>query len=149
MKDTDEAIIIEQTFQVSIDQLWNALTELKQMKQWFFENIEAFEPKVGFETRFIVENEGRVFPHLWKITEVEPGRKISYNWKYEGYAGDSFVTFQLSEQGNFSKLTLTHRVTESFPQDIPEFKRESCEEGWNWFIKQRLKAYLKVGKNRM
>ncbi|WP_114749718.1 SRPBCC family protein [Pleomorphovibrio marinus] len=142
MKDKDKPVVIEQTFEVSIDRLWKALTELKQMRLWFFENIEAFEPNVGFETRFIVENESRVFPHLWRITEVEPGKRITYNWKYEGYAGNSFVTFELSGGDDCSKLTLTHQITESFPQDIPEFRRESCEEGWKWFIKQRLKDYL-------
>lgn len=41
-----------------------------------------------------------------------------------------------------SKLILTHQVTETFPQNIEEFKRESCTGGWNWFIKKSLKEYL-------
>jgi len=146
MKITIEPVVVNQTFHVSKDRLWNAITEKKQMKQWFFENIEAFEPKVGFETSFIVENEGRIFPHLWRITAVEPLRKISYNWQYEGYAGNSFVTFELSEYNKGSQLKLTHQVTESFPQDIPEFSRESCKEGWEWFINKRLKDYLREKK---
>jgi uncharacterized protein YndB with AHSA1/START domain len=143
MKATDQPIIVEEFFKVSAETLWKAITELKQMKQWFFENIEAFEPKVGFETRFIVENEGRVFPHLWKITEVEPLKKITYNWKYEGYKGDSFLTFEIIKEEKNTKLKLVHTVSEDFPQDIPEFKRESCVSGWDYFIKQRLKEYLK------
>jgi uncharacterized protein YndB with AHSA1/START domain len=142
MKKTDEPVIVEQVFNVSRRMVWHAITDLKQMKRWFFENIESFLPEIGFETSFIVENEGRVFPHLWKITEVEPYKKITYNWKYEGYTGDSFVTFELFEQGGQTKLILTHRVTESFQNGIPEFKRESCLGGWNYFIKQRLKEYL-------
>jgi uncharacterized protein YndB with AHSA1/START domain len=143
MKQNDEPVVVEQAFGVSTDQLWCAITELKQMRQWFFENIESFKPVSGFETMFVVENEGRIFPHHWKITEAEPGKKITYNWKYEGYTGDSYVTFELSEHENGSRLTLTHQVTESFPQNVPEFQRESCLEGWNWFIKHRLKNYLK------
>jgi len=117
------------------------------MKQWFFENIEAFEPKAGFETNFIVENEGRIFPHIWRITAVEPLRKIIYNWKYEGYEGNSFVTFELSEYNKGSQLKLSHQITESFPQDIPEFRIESCKEGWEWFINKRLKDYLREKKD--
>jgi uncharacterized protein YndB with AHSA1/START domain len=143
MKKSDEPVVVEQTFGVSKDQLWRAITELKQMRHWFFENIETFEPVAGFETRFVVVNESRVFPHHWKIVEAEPGKKITYNWKYEGYAGDSIVIFELSEHENGSRLILTHRVTESFPQNIPEFQRTSCLEGWNWFIKKRLTEYLK------
>ncbi len=143
MKITDKPIVVEQTFDVSITELWNAITELKQMTQWFFENIESFEPKVGFETKFVIENEGRVFSHLWKITEVERLKKITYNWKYEEYTGDSFVTFELVNQGKNTKLKLVHTTTKDFPSNIPEFTRESCVGGWNYFIKQRLKEYLK------
>jgi len=146
MKSTDPPIIIEQNFDAPIMEVWNAITEPKQMKQWFFNNIETFEPKVGFETRFVVANEGRVFPHLWKITEVEAPEKITYNWKYEGYAGDSDVSFELFEEEQNTKLQLTHIVSRDFPANIPEFKRESCIDGWNYFIKQSLPAYLKSKK---
>ena len=107
------------------------------------DSIESFEPKVGFETKFVIENEGRVFSHLWKITEVERLKKITYNWKYEEYTGDSFVTFELVNQGKNTKLKLVHTTTKDFPSNIPEFTRESCVGGWNYFIKQRLKEYLK------
>jgi uncharacterized protein YndB with AHSA1/START domain len=148
MKNTDKPIVVEQTFEVPPGELWKAITEVKQMTQWFFDNIEAFEPNVGFTTRFVVEHENRTFPHLWKITEVEPLRKITYNWKYEGYAGDSFVTFELFEEGNNTRLKLTHTLTKDFPQDIPEFARESCIGGWNYFIRQSLKDYLKSKLNK-
>ena len=142
MKHTDKPIVVEDIFQVSKEVLWAAITEHDQMIQWFFDAIKAFEPKIGFETQFIVENEGRIFPHLWKIEQVEPYKKISYNWKYEGYVGDSEVSFEISEFENKSKLKVKHQVLESFPQDIPEFQRENCLGGWNYFIKQRLKRYL-------
>ena len=142
MKKTDEPIIIEQTFNVSRQELWSAITELNHMTKWFFENIKSFEPKVGFETNFIVKNENRIFAHLWRITEVKPGESITFNWRYEGYEGDSFVSFYLSEYEGASKLMLTHNVTDTFSQNIQEFKRENCIEGWNWFIKKRLKKYL-------
>ena len=146
MNSSDAPIVVEQTFESTTAQLWEAITELNQMRKWFFENVKSFEPKEGFQTRFMVENEGRKFPHLWKVVAVEPGKRIKYNWKYEGYVGNSFVTFELSEQDNYSKLTLTHDVTESFPQEISEFQRESCEEGWKWFIKERLKEYFQNKK---
>ena len=142
MRHTDEPIVVEETFLVSKKILWAAITEHNQMIQWFFEVIKAFEPTIGFETQFIIEHGGRIFPHLWKIIHVEPYKKISYNWKYEGYVGDSEVSFEISEFKDKSKLKVTHQVLESFPQDIPEFQRESCLGGWNYFIKQRLKNYL-------
>ncbi|UCC43272.1 MAG: SRPBCC domain-containing protein [Candidatus Zixiibacteriota bacterium] len=138
----DGPIVVEQTFNASIDTVWDSITQIDLMRQWYFENIPDFKAEVGFETQFNVESQGRNFLHMWKVTEVVPGRKIAYDWKYDGYPGDSFVVFELFEHGDSAKLTLTVNVREDFPEDIPEFKRESCIGGWEFFIKQRLKGYL-------
>ena len=95
MSDTNEPIIVEQTFNTSINNVWNAITKVDQMRQWFFENIESFKPEVGFATQFSVQSQNRSFLHIWKLTEVVPLKKIIYNWKYGGYSGDSFVMFEL------------------------------------------------------
>ena len=52
------------------------------------------------------------------------------------------MTFELSEDKNHVTLKLSTTVEENFPQDIPEFKRESCVGGLNYFIKNRLKNFL-------
>jgi uncharacterized protein YndB with AHSA1/START domain len=142
MKKNDEPIIVEQNFNTSVDVVWNAITKVDQMRQWYFDNILSFKPEVGFETHFNVESQDRSFLHLWKVTGVVPLKKISYNWRYENYPGDSFVVFELFKENNSTKLRLTHRVTESFPEDIPEFKRESGIAGWTYFIKESLKEFL-------
>ncbi len=142
MRKNDEPIIVEQTFNTSIDTVWNSITEIDQMHQWYFENIPSFKPEVGFETQFNVQSQDRNFLHIWKVTEVVPLKMIAYNWKYEGYPGDSFVVFELFKKNNLTKLRLTHQVQESFPEDIPEFSRESCVEGWTFFIRKSLKEFL-------
>ena len=73
---------------------------------------------------------------------MESGKLIEYNWKYRGYEGDAYVTFKLTPEENATLLKLTNIVVEDFQDDIPEFKRESCIGGWNYFIKERLKKYL-------
>jgi uncharacterized protein YndB with AHSA1/START domain len=142
MRKDEEPIVVEDTFNASIDAVWKSITEIDQMRQWYFENIPSFKPEIGFETQFSVQSEERNFLHMWKVTEVVPLKMISYNWKYEGIAGDSEVVFELFEEDNLTKLRLTHQVLESFPEDIPEFKRESGLEGWTFFIKTRLKEFL-------
>lgn len=142
MRSTDEPIIVEQIFNTSIQNVWNAITRLEQMKHWYFENIDSFQAEVGYETQFEVQVENRKFTHLWKVTEVMPNKMIGYKWKYEEYPGDSVVTFELIEERNQVKLRLIHDVMESFPEDIPEFSRESGIQGWNYFIAKNLKAYL-------
>ncbi len=142
MRKNDEPIIVEQTFNTSVDIVWNSITEIDKMRQWYFENIPSFKPEVGFEIRFNVQSQDRSFLHIWKVTEVVPLKMIAYNWKYENYPGDSLVKFELFEENNSTKLRLTHQVLEDFPDDIPEFKRESGVEGWTFFIRKSLKKFL-------
>lgn len=142
MKTSEPPVIVSQHFDQSVETVWKAITDVTHMQQWFFENIPHFQAEVGFQTRFNVKAPSRDFMHLWTITEVIPQQKIVYNWKYEGFSGDSFVSFQLEEQQNKTLLTVTTTVVEDFPDDIPEFTRESCQAGWNYFIKEQLQSYL-------
>ena len=135
-------IIVTHTFPVRPDTVWRAITELDLMRQWYFDNIPSFKAQVGFKTQFPVQSQGRLFTHLWRVTEVVPQKKIVCRWRFEEYPGDSFVTFELWEQKGATTLTLTVNVTESFPEDIPEFQRESCVGGWEYFIGERLKNFL-------
>jgi len=52
------------------------------------------------------------------------------------------VVFELFEQDTLTKLRLTEKIKESFPEDIPEFSRASGVEGWKYFINESLKNYL-------
>ncbi|MEX0274225.1 MAG: SRPBCC domain-containing protein [Flavobacteriaceae bacterium] len=145
MKEWEAPIIVEENFKVSPERLWNALTDITEMRQWYFDQLVAFEPKVGFETRFPVKVNDRTFTHCWKVTEALPNQRIKYNWYYAEYEGDSYVTFEIFGEVPDVKLRFTAEVVEDFTADIPEFKRESAVNGWNYFIKERLKKYLMVG----
>ena len=142
MQKIDPPIIVEQTFKATPTQLWGALTDLPQMQKWYFPDIPDFKAEVGFKTSFAIFHNDRTFTHLWEVTEVIPSQKISYNWKHEEYPGDSYVTFEIIPVGENTILKLFNKVTEDFPQDIPEFKRESGVEGWNYLINESLKKYI-------
>lgn len=142
MKASEPPIIVEQLYNTSISKVWNALTQHKEMQQWFFPNIEAFEAKVGFKTAFTVKSEEHVFPHYWEVLEVIPNQKMVQEWKYDGYKGLCTITFELNKINESTKLKVIATVIEDFPDDIPEFKRESCIGGWKYFINESLKNYL-------
>ncbi|MBI9070874.1 MAG: SRPBCC domain-containing protein [Melioribacteraceae bacterium] len=141
MKNND-TIIVEETFNVSASEVWNAITNIDEMKHWYFENIPDFKPTPGFETEFSVKSESRNFLHKWKITKVITDKLIEYNWQYEEYPGKATVIFELFDEGTSTRLKLTNKVVENFPEEIPEFSAESCQAGWDYFIKGNLKKYL-------
>lgn len=139
---SSQPIILEQVFDSTIQQVWEAITDPTQMRQWFFEQIVSFKAEVGFCTEFDVAFEGRHFIHQWKVTEVLPERKIAYDWRYASYSGDSKVIWELASESHQTKLRLTVQGLETFPQDMPEFTRESCIQGWTFFLGERLKKFL-------
>ena len=142
MLKTDPPIVVEQSFAVSVDKIWAALTEPDQMRQWFFEMMSDFKAEPGFETRFDIINEGRDFPHLWKVVEVLPNEKLVVNWTFGGYPGSSNVCFEIIAGESENTVRLSTEVLEDFPQYIPEFKRESAVGGWKYFINGQLKSFL-------
>lgn len=142
MKKGDKPVIVEQSFKKPVLDVWNAITDLDLMKNWYFDNIPAFKAEVGFKTQFNVTNEARNFLHLWEITEVVPQKKIAYSWKFKEYPGEGLVEFEISQKDDTTHLKLTNHIVESFPDGIPEFTRESCIGGWEYFIQERLKEYL-------
>lgn len=139
---TNKPIVVEQTFDASPAAVWKAITDKDQMIKWYFEQIEAFEPRVGFRTQFNVHHEGKNYLHLWKVTEVQPFKRIVYEWKYPDYPGDSHVVWEITKEDIRTRLTLSCFGIETFPQDNPDFSRESCMAGWTYFIKERLKEFL-------
>jgi uncharacterized protein YndB with AHSA1/START domain len=123
-----EAVVIERTFNAPVARVWKALTDVQEMRQWYFD-LKEFKPEVGFEFEFVVEHEGNKYHHLCKITEVSPQKKIAYTWRYKGEVGESLVTFELSPDGDKTRLKLTHKGLETFPK-TPAFARENFEAGW-------------------
>ncbi len=138
----DKPIIVEQSYNVSPSKLWQAITVRDEMVEWFFQEIPDFKPEVGFKTQFNINNGERDFLHLWTITEAVPEQKLVYDWRYQGMPGIGKVTFEISPDGDGSRLTLTNEGLESFPKDVPEFSAESCVAGWEYFLQGNLKDYL-------
>ena len=135
-----EAVVIERTFAAPVARVWKALTDVGEMKQWYFD-LKEFKPEVGFEFEFIVEHEGMKYHHLCRITEVIPQRKLAYTWRYKGHEGNSLVTFELFADGNKTQLKLTHEGLETFPK-TPSFARKNFVEGWTQIIGSSLKEFV-------
>jgi uncharacterized protein YndB with AHSA1/START domain len=139
----DGVIVIERTYNAPVEKVWTAITDKDEMKKWYFELAE-FKPEPGFEFQFYGEGkQGEKFLHLCKVIEVIPKKKLTYSWRYDGYDGDSFVTFELFPEANKTKLKLSHKGLESFPATAHnDFAKENFMEGWTYIIGTGLKEYV-------
>jgi uncharacterized protein YndB with AHSA1/START domain len=142
--DVTEVVEIERTFNAPVARVWKALTDVDQMRVWFFD-LKEFKPKVGFEFAFVVEHQGNTYDHRCQITEVIPQKKIAYTWRYDGHTGNSLVTIELFPEGEKTRLKLTHEGLETFPKTAA-FARENFEKGWTEIIGSSLKQYVEENK---
>lgn len=140
-----EPFIIERVLNAPVERVWKALTNPDEMKQWYFD-IPGFKPEVGFEFSFTGGTEDRTFVHLCTVTEVVPNQKLTHSWRYEGYEGNSFVTFELIPEGKQTRLKLTHEGLETFPP-IADFAKTNFEAGWTYIIGTSIKNYLEKETN--
>jgi uncharacterized protein YndB with AHSA1/START domain len=139
-----EAVVVERTFNAPVARVWKALTDVDQMREWYFD-LKEFKPEVGFEFEFVVEHEGNRYHHLCKVTEVIPQKKIAYTWRYKGEPGDSLVTIELFPESNMTRLRLTHEGLETFPK-TPAYARKNFEKGWTAIVGTELKQFVEQSK---
>jgi uncharacterized protein YndB with AHSA1/START domain len=132
--------VIERTFDVPAEKVWQAITDRDKMEQWYFK-LEEFKPETGFEFRFSGGPEDRVYLHICVITELIPGKKLSHSWRYDSYEGQSYVTWELFDEGDKTKVKLTHAGLETFPP-IADFAKENFAMGWTDIVGRSLKEFL-------
>ncbi len=139
---TAQPLIVEKIINAPAHLVWEAITSKEHMKQWYFD-IAEFKAEEGFEFQFYGQgHKGEQYLHLCRITELIPGKKLSYSWKYDNYDGNSFVSFELFEEDGKTRVKLTHEGLESFPASNPDFAKSSFTEGWTWLIQKSLPGFL-------
>jgi len=134
--------IIERTYDAPIEKVWKAITNKDDMKQWYFDLAE-FRAEPGFRFTFAGKTrEGQTKIHLCEVTQVIPGLKLAYTWRYETHPGSSEVTFELFPEGSGTRLVLTHTGLESFAALGNSFAKESFAGGWTQLIGTNLPEFL-------
>lgn len=137
-----DPLVIERTYNAPIDKVWRALTNNDELKNWYFK-LEEFKPEIGFKFDFLGgPDDGPQYLHLCEITELVEGKKIAYTWRYDNYPGSSTVRWELFDKGDQTLLRLTHEGLHTFDGIGKDFKKESFNEGWTYFVHTALKGYL-------
>jgi len=113
-----------------IERVWAYLTESKLLAQWF--SAAEVGDRVGADVRIELGANGR-------ITAYEPPRLLEYTWNEPVKAScgpifDALVRWELAEEGDRVKLTLTH-------SRLPDNELLAHGAGWHTFL-ERMDASL-------
>ena len=137
-----EPFVIERTFDAPDSLVWKAISEPDQIAEWFAE-LKGFRAEVGAEAEWDCDKDGMVYRHRHRVTEVVPGKRLAYSWRYEGHEGEALVTFELFPEGGKTRLKLTHAGLETFqPEKFPAFARKNFRKGWTAIIGMHLGEFL-------
>ncbi|MDQ6931258.1 MAG: SRPBCC family protein, partial [Candidatus Eremiobacteraeota bacterium] len=112
-----------------IDRVWAYLTDPKFLIKWLSDGVVA--DGAGGVVRFEMGATGR-------ITAYQPPHLLEYTWNEEeascGPVADALVRWELAEEGDGVRLTLTH-------SRLPENEVFAHGAGWHAFL-QRLSACI-------
>jgi uncharacterized protein YndB with AHSA1/START domain len=126
------------------EKLWRALIEPEFTRQYWMATTHESEWKPGapWLIRFA---DGRV-ADSGEIVEIDPPQRLVLKWRHEiipalTAEGYSRMSYDLEEQGDLVKLTLTHTM------DVPESKFiAAVSTGWPMILSS-LKSLLETGES--
>lgn len=142
----NEPLVIERVLDAPVALVWRALTDVDDMRHWYF-TLPKFEARVGFEFEFLAGKAETKYLHRCKVTEAIPEKRLAYSWRYEGYPGDSLVTFELFAEGKKTRLRLTHTGLETF-SGTADFAKANFQRGWT-SIFGSLSAFLETRRGKV
>lgn len=124
--------------------LWDALIKPEFTKQYWAGTWQESEWKKGSDWRNMIPD-GRVGDG-GKIIEIDPPRRLVLSWRNEFVPemraeGYSRATFELEQQGDVVKLTLTHEIDKKGSKFI-----EAVSSGWPMILAS-LKSLLETGES--
>jgi len=118
--------------------VFRALTDEKELLQWFPNQGAVLEARIGGAVEFkFLRPDGAKHMMRGRILEIVPGIKLSYSWKFDS-APDSneVVTWTLEPvDGSKTRVTLVHTGFKKPSQKNLE-SGMSLEAGWTHFIAQ-------------
>jgi uncharacterized protein YndB with AHSA1/START domain len=120
----------EMTFEAPIERVWQAITDPREVSEWF--GVEAkidLKPGGGIVFGW---SEGRF---LGRVEEVAPPRRFAYRWclakDIEVDLGPTtLVTFTLEPTNGGTRLRLVESGFASLPEDIRDKHLIENTEGW-------------------
>lgn len=134
-----QPFVKELTLNAPISKVWGAITEQQQIAKWLMPS-ENFKLEKGNVFKMMGGKEHNIV-HICKIIEIIPEKKLSYTWAVENMLSDTLVTYELEEQDDKTKLTLTHSGWDKVTLAKPGADRDAYNNGWDQVL-PGLKKYI-------
>jgi uncharacterized protein YndB with AHSA1/START domain len=126
------------------DKLWQALTDPKFVRKYFFGAVQESDWKPGASWQ-LKTPDGRV-ADSGEVLEIEPCRKLVLKWRHELRAelraeGHTRMTCEIEKSGSSVKLTITHEMDRARSKFI-----DGVSEGWPPILSS-LKSLIETGES--
>ncbi len=151
MNTAEQTLIIERTYQASIDRVFDAFADVEKFAQWFSPNpnvnLEVFEYDFrqggAYRICFHGTSGSKDIVGGTYLTITSP-TQIVFTWEWEAphtYEGhQTLVTIDLADQGGETHLTLTH-------EKLPSTEaKTNHNQGWTGALDQ-LEPWLARGSS--
>jgi len=138
---TATALTITRTFDVPVQQLFDAWTDPAQVMQWMgpgeVKCVDVqVDLKVGGAYRIHMRSDEGDHVAIGEYLELSPPDHLKFTWSWEsGAVVDTIVTLDFRPEGKGSELTLTH---DNF---VGQEAMEKHTQGWNGCL-AKLTDYL-------
>jgi len=93
-----DPLVIERSLNEPSEKVWKAITDKKDMKQWYFD-IAEFKPEVGFEFQFEGGKDDKRYLHICEITEVVVGKNSNIAGVTKGLKANPLLLLNYSPLG--------------------------------------------------
>jgi uncharacterized protein YndB with AHSA1/START domain len=114
------------------ERVWRALVDPNELAQWLMPT--DFAPKVGKE--FSLETgDDHIGTIAGEVLEIDEPRRLRCRWS--GVFGDTEVTFDLSREGDGTRLRVRHDGWDEANAD-----RSGFDDGWKQKLEQDLPRVL-------
>ncbi|GHE23286.1 SRPBCC family protein [Sphingobacterium griseoflavum] len=135
-------ILVERTYAVTPDRVWEALTDRDKLAIWYVE-IPNFELNKGAEFNFYESKGSNRYHYRIKILDVKPNELLRYAWSHPAESeGLSVVTWHLTPRGNATAVKVLHEGIENFSDAGELLDRAKYEKGWNTILGTSLANFL-------
>jgi len=121
---------IQRRLDASVDRVFQAWSDPKQMERWFFAGHKSckatndFRVGGGYRVEMIGSESGANHVHSGTYKTIEPNRKIAFTWSSH-IVEDTLVTLTFAEDGQGTVMTLHHEL-------LPDAEAHRLHNmGWN------------------